>query len=453
MARIAIVGTRQSGKTVLMTLLAKRYQNRNGDQAFLKTMTPQTMAFTEKNWHQLTVAQDWPPITPPGELLALHWALECQGSSHDIHLVDFDGESFLHVFGKHNLADPNQRQQLAAHPLFGPLLAYLDQADVIVLLVNLRDFVNAPAAPGGMDLMLQNQWALRGALDYVRPRVGNRIACVFTQTDQYPELVDGRGSWEKVMREHLPATQIADLYADIHYLGVAAVSQVEVRTIAGKPVPMPAAGFQSTNLETLMDFLVRNSKKEASDEERVGPSTLTQHEFNDGQRAVPTTCDYKPTNSSVAGPKGNAWSNHDIGGIIRGSIRGSIGGNIGGIIFGIIGGIIGRSIGGIIGVSFGWLLARPITDPMIWSIGLDIGLSIGWFFGFIIGGIIGGGIGCKIGLAIGGPVGPKGNAESSGRIFVFIGGIIGGGIGGIIGRSIGLAGSSSTGESNVNRPH
>ena len=30
MAKIAILGTRESGKTVLMTVLAKRYQNRVG---------------------------------------------------------------------------------------------------------------------------------------------------------------------------------------------------------------------------------------------------------------------------------------------------------------------------------------------------------------------------------------------------------------------------------------
>ena len=261
MARIAIVGTRESGKTVLMTVLAKRYQNRNGDAPFLKAMNPQTMAFTEKNWHRLTVERDWPPLTPPGDLLKLHWALEHEGQSHEIHLVDFAGETFRTVFGKHNLSEPHVRNQLAADPLYGPLLAYLDQADVVVLLVNLRDYVNAPVAPGGMDLMVEHQWALRGALDYVAPRLNNRVAAVFTKIDQYAELVNGRKLWRDVMREHLPATQITDIYPNISCLGVSAILETELGiSSGGDPFPRPAANFQSLHMEALMFFLTETCK-------------------------------------------------------------------------------------------------------------------------------------------------------------------------------------------------
>ena len=255
MAKIAIVGTRESGKTVLMTVLAKRYQNRNGDEPFLKAMNPQTMAFTEKNWHRLTVERDWPPLTPPGDLLKLHWSLECGGQSHEIHLVDFAGETFRTVFGKHTLTEPQVRSQLGADPLYGPLLAYLDQADVVVLLVNLRDYVNAPATAGGMDLMLENQWALRGSLDYLAPRLNNHVAAVFTQIDQYAELVNNCKSWRDVMGEHLPATQIADIYPDIRCLGVSAIPETELdASPGGEPFQRPAANFTSWHLEDLVQF-------------------------------------------------------------------------------------------------------------------------------------------------------------------------------------------------------
>jgi len=244
-----------------MTVLAKRYQNRNGNAPFLKAMNPQTMAFTEKNWHRLTQERDWPPLTPPGDLLKLHWALESDGHSHEIHLVDFAGETFRTAFGKHNLREPQIRSQLCADPLYGPLLAYLDQADVVVLLVNLRDYVNAPVAPGGMELMLENQWALRGALDYMAPWLNNRVAAVFTQIDQYAELVNGRRSWRDVMREHLPATQIADIYPDISCLGVSAIPETEIELApGGAPFPRPAANFQSWHLEDLMFFLTETCK-------------------------------------------------------------------------------------------------------------------------------------------------------------------------------------------------
>ena len=281
MAKIAIVGTRESGKTVLMTVLAKRYQTRNGDEPFLKAMNPQTMAFTEKNWHRLTVERDWPPLTPPGELLKLHWSLECGGQSHEIHLVDFAGETFRTVFGKHTLTDPQVRSQLGGDPLYGPLLAYLDQADVVVLLVNLRDYVNAPPTAGGMDLMLENQWALRGSLDYLAPRLKNHVAAVFTQIDQYAELVNNRKSWRDVMREHLPATQIADIYPDLTCLGVSAITETELdASPGGEPFQRPAVNFQSWHLEELLSFLQESCTMiKANQEAKLAAMSYTSGAF------------------------------------------------------------------------------------------------------------------------------------------------------------------------------
>ena len=258
MARIAILGTRESGKTVLMTVLAKRYQNRVGDEPFLKAMDPRTMSFTEKNWHRLTVERDWPPLTPPGELMQLHWESEHAGQSHGMQLFDFAGETFRQVFGKHQLTDPAVRNRLSADPFCGPLLAELDRADVLVLLINLRDFINRNNAPDGLEHLLENQWALRGALDYFAPRLKNRIALVFTQIDQYPELVNGRAKWRDVLREHLPSTQIADIYQNLSCMGVAAVPETELAVGAdGQPFLRPAANFSGWYLESLMEFMVK----------------------------------------------------------------------------------------------------------------------------------------------------------------------------------------------------
>jgi len=268
MAKIAILGTRESGKTVLMTVLAKRYQNRVGDEPFLKAMDPRTMAFTEKNWHRLTVERDWPPLTPPGELMQLHWELEHAGQSHEMRLFDFAGETFRQVFGKHKLTDPSVRNHLASDPLCGPLLAELDRADVLVLLINLRDFINRNNAPDGLEHLLENQWALRGALDYFAPRLKNRIALVFTQIDQYPGLVNGRHGWQDVLREHLPTTQIADIYQNIECMGVAVVPDTELVVGAdGQPFLRPAVNFSSWFLESLMEFTVKTCAVVRADEE------------------------------------------------------------------------------------------------------------------------------------------------------------------------------------------
>lgn len=286
MARIAILGTRESGKTVLMTVLAKRYQSRVGDEPFLKAMDRRTMDFTEKNWHRLTVERDWPPLTPPGELMQLHWELEHAGQSHGMQLFDFAGETFRQVFGKHQLTDPAVRNRLAADPLCGPLLAELDRADVLVLLINLRDFINRNNAPDGLEHLRENQWALRGALDYFAPRLKNRIALVFTQIDQYPELVNGRRMWRDVLREHLPATQIADIYQNLSCMGVAAVPETELAVGADRqPFLRPAANFSSWFLESLMEFTVKTCAVVRADEEDREAQRIAAQLLADEQRA------------------------------------------------------------------------------------------------------------------------------------------------------------------------
>ena len=190
--------------------------------------------------------------------MQLHWELEHAGQSHGMQLFDFAGETFRQVFGKHQLTDPAVRNRLSADPFCGPLLAELDRADVLVLLINLRDFINRNNAPDGLEHLLENQWALRGALDYFAPRLKNRIALVFTQIDQYPELVNGRAKWRDVLREHLPSTQIADIYQNLSCMGVAAVPETELAVGAdGQPFLRPAANFSGWYLESLMEFMVK----------------------------------------------------------------------------------------------------------------------------------------------------------------------------------------------------
>lgn len=258
MARIAIVGTRESGKTTLMTVLAKAYQTKGTNDFFLRAMNAETMAFTERNWRRLTQDLDWPLPTPPGKLPELRWALQRDdGSAHEITLVDFAGEIFRAIFGRHNLTDPVIRNRVALDQIQGPLLAHLDQAEVVLLLVNLRDFVN----DRDFDQAMETQWSLRGALDYLQPRLGQRIALVFTQIDQYPQLVNGRSSWTAVLQEHLGHTQIAESYPGISCFGVAAVPETTMDHDAnGKPFPRPAPNFQSWHLEDLMSFLSQISR-------------------------------------------------------------------------------------------------------------------------------------------------------------------------------------------------
>jgi ABC-type dipeptide/oligopeptide/nickel transport system ATPase subunit len=259
MAKVAIVGTRGSGKTTLMTVLAKRYQKKRADGLFLRAMNKETMAFTEKNWRRLTQELNWPPQTPPGELQQLNWVLQKGNDVHEIKLVDFAGETFRDIFGKNDVARVEVHKRISEDPVLGPLLKYMDAADSVILLVNLRDFIN----DNDFEVAMETQWALRGALDYLANRKVKcrNIAVVLTQVDLYPELVNNRPSIAAVIEEHLPQLQIVQSYPEVKYLGVSAVYETTVESGAnGIAMIRPASEFKSLYLEDIIGFLTTLSR-------------------------------------------------------------------------------------------------------------------------------------------------------------------------------------------------
>jgi len=310
MANIAILGTRESGKTVLMTVLARRYRNRNGDAPFLRYEDPETMGFTERNWHQLAVERAWPPLTQPGALFKLQWSLEHGGQSHQIRLLDFAGETFAELFGRHRLTEAATRQQQGANPAFGPLLDYLDRADVVLLLVNLRDYANTPGSAAEAELLIRNQWALRGALDYLVPRLGQRAAVVLTQIGQYMELLGGRTP-KTVMAEQLAATQITDIYPDLRFLAVDAVGATEQGLNGETPTLRPAANFPSWHLEDLMDFVVEAAA--ATEQQRQAAAQAEQRRQAEEKRLAAAR---QAEQERQAGAKRRLWMQGAVAAVV-----------------------------------------------------------------------------------------------------------------------------------------
>ena len=236
-----------------MTVLAKRFQTARPDGLFLRAMNQETMAFTERNWRSLTLERNWPPQTPPGELQQLRWELQTENRVQEIQMIDFAGETFREIFGKYDMANADIYTRSAQVSVLGPLLKYLNETDAVVLLVNLRDFINDQ----DFTITMETQWALRGALDYLFKRnvEYRKIAVVLTQIDQYAELVEGRSSWKAIIEEHLPHTQIVQSYPNIHYYGISAVYETAVETAAnGTAMIRPADNFQSLYLEDLVRF-------------------------------------------------------------------------------------------------------------------------------------------------------------------------------------------------------
>lgn len=251
MTSIAIVGTEGSGKTVLLTALAKRYAKPR-DGVSMVAGNKATAAYVQRCWAAMREGE-WPPSTTPGEVVELAWKLQAGDEEHELRIVDSAGQDLRVLFSDgriHDLAELPEE--------FHDLAAYVQNADVLVLLVNLKDFVGTVDDKQRLD----NEWTIRGALDACFRRKPPPVcALVFTQIDNYPNLVEALGDWTKVAHEYLPNIDLE--YRQGHQLpilAVQAVDHVEFATMgeeSPRPVPVWDDGTSHQYLDQLMGWIVR----------------------------------------------------------------------------------------------------------------------------------------------------------------------------------------------------
>ena len=96
--KIAIIGMEGSGKTVLMTVLAKRMSQLPNRQYYLDPQNARTLKYVEEMWYTLQNGH-WPPSTPPGQLFELSWNFRVDSTQYELRLVDAAGQDMRLLFG------------------------------------------------------------------------------------------------------------------------------------------------------------------------------------------------------------------------------------------------------------------------------------------------------------------------------------------------------------------
>jgi hypothetical protein len=264
MKHIAIIGTEGSGKTVLLTVLAKRFGTYEPNRIFMNP-TGKTLRVVETNWNRLNKGQ-WPKSNIAGaKFIDLQWSCKTpSGEEFDLRAIDCAGQDLRRLF------DENPPEALA------PLAEYVLSAQVVLFLINPSDFI------GEADevQVIENYAAIKDAMDQLQQE-GRCCALVFTQEDLHQNLVQEHGDWRNVAKDIVPAVHGGNLTADVAVFSVSAVSDTEVaNTPDGHAMRVPKLNFQSTGLDQVMDWIVASAsqvpefKGNASSAESVGELRL-----------------------------------------------------------------------------------------------------------------------------------------------------------------------------------
>ena len=253
MPTVAIIGTEGSGKTVFITTLAKRLSVENKLGAFMNPQDRRTVQYIEKVWTILNNSE-WPASTSPGELFELEWTLEWRdGLRVDIRLVDCAGQDLRALFADEQAANPEgmpeQLRQLAD---------YSRAANIVLLMVNLKDFIGE----SNDERRTSNEWALKYALDLLGSNgAGAHIALVFTQIDQYQEVLRECSDWKNAAKKYLPYVYGAHLRDDrVATMAVASVVDTQVILDNGSPRRVPTPKFRSTGMGTMVKWIGDQAK-------------------------------------------------------------------------------------------------------------------------------------------------------------------------------------------------
>lgn len=256
MVSIAMIGTEGSGKTVLITALAKKYGNLQQEASvFMEPLTGKTVKYIEKTWSILQNG-DWPQSTTPGELFDLQWKLKFeQNLAAELRLVDMAGQDLRVLYGQEQV---NTLDNLPPNikTLFETLSSYIQNADIVLLLINLKDFVGE----SNLDRKIENEWTIKYVIDTLQKSdKGHHFCIVFTQADLYEEYFQNPDSLEETAKQYL--TILYGSYLAQNQFPILAVSAVADTTIdRNSQRRIPKQNFRSQGFQDLMSYLSSASK-------------------------------------------------------------------------------------------------------------------------------------------------------------------------------------------------
>ena len=258
-AKIVIIGTEGAGKTVFISCFAKHFEGSGKNGCILEPMTKDTPLYVDENWRALQNG-DWPPATDAGQFLNLHWQLRIVGgndSQEDIYslwVVDSAGHDLRGFFADGKITNAD-----ALPATLQPLAAHCRDADIVLLLVNLNDFMANTVLP----VTTANQWAIKCALDYkLNSNAASRCALIFTQSDNYKELLNQFKNWQAVGEKYLPHVYGAYLKnGKVPIFAVSAVNKTQPMVLPGGVTRLvPAEGFGHDGFDGLMSWISNQAK-------------------------------------------------------------------------------------------------------------------------------------------------------------------------------------------------
>ncbi|MDR1383378.1 MAG: formylglycine-generating enzyme family protein [Planctomycetaceae bacterium] len=304
-SQIAIVGTEGSGKTVLATVWAKKMFQQGDTYLYSKGFN--TGIYVEKAWITLNNGE-WLPSTSPGKKFELEWDLYIGHVAYPVKLLDVAGQDLRALFSNERRNDTN----LSEHER--SVLDYLTNSSIIVIVVNLDDFVGEPE----VFKRVENELILKDIIDiYAADKQHQDIAVVFTAYDLYQaEMEEQHGCFEDYVKNKLRilwqamrvGRQSGNMSIDL--FPVAAVNKTEICPESRRRVPKP--NFTSFGLEEFSDWVLTKVQQQIA---IAASNQYVSNVFNGLIKETETSAvihlPYEPHLKSVSMPKnpqaGDVW--------------------------------------------------------------------------------------------------------------------------------------------------
>ena len=211
MKKIAIVGVEGSGKTVMLAGLGELYSRPDAEGYFLAPKNFGTASYVMDVVARMR-GGEWPSATAEDVMRGLDWTIKRdRGAGQrpevvgELSCLDFAGEVYRAAFGIRSEAKDEEDSGLSGQ--VDELRSYIRRADVLLVLINLRDVI----VNGCRDRRVQeSMWITNAILNAALgsdAKSGPRAAIVLSQADCYADTIRACGGEKEVLRRHAPRVQ------------------------------------------------------------------------------------------------------------------------------------------------------------------------------------------------------------------------------------------------------